>query len=289
MQGIDPKWVFYLGVIVTIEQGIAGGSIKLAHAIPDSWIPVVDAWASILAFAGTAVMTGLSAYSSKTAGPLMQPPSPAVKVLAWLIMPLALVLLMGGPAGAQAPRPRPPLTGNLPADAQNLKDKLSGQSQGSNDAAQGGVASQGGDRLAQILAKPFNDLADFINTDAAEAATLATAIPGLQDGHGQQCWMAMGQFTAVIKAHPIPVTLHAATDLEAFRLANMAANNLCSNVHCTQVFSDLSNAVQQVAGQVGGVLVTGGLQIPSLNSLCSKVPQVIVAAPISAPATPAQP
>jgi len=194
------------------------------------------------------------------------------------------IIMFAMPAHAQAPqpRPRPPLTGDAVKD---IKNAIGGQNQGSDDAAQ---TSSGGtrasDKLASILAKPFNDLADFINTDAADAATLATAIPGLQDGHGQQCWMAMGQFTAVLKAHPIPITLHAATDLEAFRLANMAANNLCSNVHCTQVFSDLSNAVQQVAGQIGGAIVSGGLQIPSLNSLCSKVPQVIVAAPVDVPA-----
>lgn len=244
-------WIGLLGGLITFELALAHGTIQLSNAIPEKWIPTVQAWANIFAGFNGIVVGILSRYTGAI---------------------LLAVILLGGSANAQAPRPRP-LTGDA------VKDIKSAIGQGSNEASQSQVGGTSSDKLAQILAKPFNDLADFINTDAADAATLATAIPGLQDGHGQQCWMAMGQFTAVIKAHPIPLTLHAATDLEAFRLANMAANNLCSNVHCTQVFSDLSNAVQQVAGQIGGAIVTGGLQIPSLNSLCSKVPQVIVAAP----------
>ena len=79
MQGISPKWVFYIGIAVTIEQGIAGGSIKLTHAFPEDWIPFIDAWASILAFAGTAVMTAMSAYSSSDKG-VMMPPTNSVGV-----------------------------------------------------------------------------------------------------------------------------------------------------------------------------------------------------------------
>lgn len=233
-------------------------------------------------------MTGTPTLQAATAVAVAAPstPPPAVVALAARVAAVFLLALLLWPAGADAQTKRLPLTGNVPADIQNLKDKIGGQPQGSNEGAgvTGGTAAT--DKIAQLLAKPFNDIADFINSDVAAAAALATKIPGLQDGHGQQCWMAMGQFTAVIKAHPIPLTFRGATDLEAFRLANMAANNLCSNVHCTQVFSDLSNAVQQVAGQVGGALVSGGLQIPSLNSLCSKIPQVPVIAPVADAAAP---
>jgi hypothetical protein len=196
---------------------------------------------------------------------------------AWLTgsaLAAVAIFLLAMPAQAQGPRPRP--TGDAVKD---IKTLIGGQGQGSDEAAQtstGGTKSS--DKLAQILAKPFNDLADFINSDTAAAVTLSTAIPELQDGHGQQCWMAMGQFTSVLKAHPIPVTLHAATDLEAFRLAAMAANNLCHNSSCNQIFTDLANSIQKAAP------VNLGIPIPSLSSLCAYVPQVTVMPPVTAAA-----
>ena len=71
MRGIDPKWVFYLGLIVTIETAIAQGTISLTNMIPELAIPYVVAWNKALAFVGTAVMTGLSGYSSAAQGPMM--------------------------------------------------------------------------------------------------------------------------------------------------------------------------------------------------------------------------
>jgi hypothetical protein len=130
------------------------------------------------------------------------------------------------------------------------------------------------------LAKPFQDLANFIADDSAAAIALSTQIPDLQDGHGQQCWMATAKFGEVVKAHPVPVTLRAQTDLEALRMLAMAANNLCSNVHCTQVFSDLTVAIQTLAP------VNASIPIPSLHDLCAKVPQVGVIPPIPVPPAP---
>lgn len=185
---------------------------------------------------------------------------------------LALMLL-ATPVFAQTPSSKPrPITGNVVEDFKNATGQ--NKSTPATDAAFGGD-----DKIAQLLAKPFNDLANFINSDSLAAAQLAIAIPELQDGNGQQCWLAMGQFTAVLKAHPIPVTLHAMTDLEALRLAAMAANNVCKNSSCTQVFADLANGIQQVAP------LNAGIAIPSLNSLCSKVPVVTVAPTVPMPAT----
>lgn len=146
-----------------------------------------------------------------------------------------------------------------------------------------------GNALASILAKPFNDIADLINGDTGDAVKLATLLPDLQDGNGQACWIQMQSFAAVIKAHPIPVTLKLASDIEALRLATMAVNKMCANTACTQVFADLTNTIQSAAPTP--------LPIPSLNSLCSKVPQIPVvpatATPVStatpANATPAAP
>lgn len=176
----------------------------------------------------------------------------------------ALLVLLPSLAAAQTPRPRPLIDIPNPFD----------QNKGSPvDQALGGEGN-----AAKLLAKPFNDLADFISSDALAAAKLAIAIPDLQDGHGQKCWLSMMQFTAVIKAHPIPITLKAMTDIEALRLAAMAANNVCRNPSCTQVFADISNGIQQVSPVP--------IPIPSLNSLCSKVPIVTVDAPVPMPPEP---
>lgn len=143
------------------------------------------------------------------------------------------------------------------------------------------AATSTADDVLAALAKPFQDLATFIGNDIDAAVALSTAIPALQDGNGQQCWMGMQQFAAVVNAHPVPLTLKVATDLEALRLSMMAANNLCANPHCTQVFADLSNGVQQLAVGIGGAI-----PVPSLNAVCSKVPQIAVVAAAPVPATP---
>ena len=139
-----------------------------------------------------------------------------------------------------------------------------------------GAAASAADNVLAALAKPFQDLATFIGEDADGAIALSTAIPALQDGHGQQCWMATKQFADVIKAHPVPLTLKVSTDLEALRLLMMASNNLCSNVHCTQVFGDLASGIAQLAP------LNASIPIPSLHDLCAKIPQVAVVPPVTA-------
>lgn len=148
-----------------------------------------------------------------------------------------------------------------------------------------GTSTPIGSNILATLAKPFQDLANFIGDDANQAIALSTVIPDIQDGHGQQCWMAMAQFGEIIKAHPVPLTLHIINDYETLRLLGIATNNLCSNVHCTQVFAD-ATAMAQAASPIP-------LAIPSLHDLCTKVPQIAVIAPVTlppatVPATPAK-
>ena len=178
---------------------------------------------------------------------------------------LALALcLVAIPALAQSPRPKPHITGNPIEDIKaDIQD------------ANGSTAALGSSALTNALAKPFQDLANFLSSDAASAIALSTQIPSLQDGHGQQCWMAMATAGDVFKAHPVPVTLKAMTDVEALRLLAMTANNLCSNVHCTQVFADLTSMAQAASP------VT--LPIPGLHDLCSKIPQIAQAPPVTPP------
>lgn len=183
-------------------------------------------------------------------------------------------------APTPVPKPRPALTGNPVQDIQNAINggASAAAAPGSAASAEGGPLGQA---LAQALSAPFQQLANLINSDLDGAITLSTSVPELQDGNGQQCWMAMKAFGKVVKAHPLPLTGKAVTDLEAARLMTMAANRLCGEPHCNTVFSDLANAATQAASLVPGAQA---VQVPSLSSLCAHVPTVVVAAPVNTPA-----
>ncbi len=106
MNGIDPKWILYLGIAVTIEQGIGQGSVKLTNVVPNSWIPFIDGWCTLLAFIGNIVMTAMAGYSSKAAGPLVKPLVLAVVIIGGLFS-------LTSEARAQV---QPRLTGNIVRD-----------------------------------------------------------------------------------------------------------------------------------------------------------------------------
>lgn len=194
-----------------------------------------------------------------------------------LILILAAVLVASS-AAAQPERlaARKPLTGNIVNDIRQRTD--------ATDAGQGagGPTDRAGrQKIMQMLAKPFQDLADFIGEDAEDAIALSTSIPGMADGHGQQCWIAARNFTAVIKAHPLPLTGGAMRDLEGLRLLNIAAKRLCEDSHCTQVFTDLKNAAITIAqtgfGAIGATAVRG---VPGLQDVCTQIPNVPLADPL---------
>ena len=176
-----------------------------------------------------------------------------IKVSAFLIASMFLAGL--DPASAQV---------KLGPVGQKIESQIAGTATDKSTAAL--------ESLGAALAKPFNDIANFIGSDADGAVTLATVIPNIQDGHGQQCWIAMKSFGDVIKAHPVPITFHVIQDYETLRLLGIATNNLCSNVHCTQVFADFTGMAQAASPMP--------LAIPSLHDLCTKVPQIAVVPPI---------
>lgn len=129
---------------------------------------------------------------------------------------------------------------------------------------------------ATVATDVITQIGNVFSADVSGAESLATAIPDLQDGNGAACWKAGTSLSAVIKLHPLPVTGSALTDLEALRLATAAAEQLCSNPACNQVFAELSNGVSQL-----GV----GITVPSLSALCAKVPHVaLVPVSTAAPA-----
>jgi len=73
-KGIDPKYIMYLGLLVTIEQAIGHGTVSLTNIVPAEWAPYITSWSNLLAFIGTTIMTGQAAVSSNAAGPLISPP-----------------------------------------------------------------------------------------------------------------------------------------------------------------------------------------------------------------------
>ena len=125
---------------------------------------------------------------------------------------------------------------------------------------------------------PLNLLANWADADVKAAIAASTAYPGLQDQVGQACFTKISILAALIKAHPLPVSMHLATDVEYARLDQAALTELCREPACAQVWSDAANAVQALSV----------MPLPfSFSSLCAKVPVVglSVPAPLAAPAS----
>jgi hypothetical protein len=74
MKGIDPKYIMYLGLLVSIEQAIGHGTVSLTNIVPPDWQPYITSWCNLLAWVGTAIMTWQAAISSNAPGPLINPP-----------------------------------------------------------------------------------------------------------------------------------------------------------------------------------------------------------------------
>lgn len=116
--GIDPKWVFYLGVLVTIQTAIGQGAVPLTNTFPETWIPFIKGWSQFLGFIGTTIMTALSGFSSKQAGPLAKS----------LVLGMALgaaLFLFNGSAQAETPMPKPRAAATTSVDPlQQLMDQI---------------------------------------------------------------------------------------------------------------------------------------------------------------------
>jgi hypothetical protein len=250
-------------LLLTIISGVNG----VLHMIPSADTPAATAKFML----GPSPPPATPLQAAAPAVPSGNGTAPAAKVVALLAILILGTLMVATPGHAQ----NRPLTGNIVNDLRKAAPNASL------------IQTLGDGDLVKVLAKPFQDLAEFLSSDAAAAIALSTQIPSLQDGHGQQCWIAMSTAGDVFKAHPVPLTLKVMTDVEALRLLAMTANNLCSNVHCTQVFADLTT-MAQAASPVP-------LPIPGLHDLCSKIPQIAQVAAITPPvaaetvATPAAP
>ena len=248
------------GLLPSNEQNeFIGAGMMLASV---GW----EAYAQYGHAAVASLLKKLTAAPTVAAAAAVAKAAPAVKVV-----PLIAIMILGSmflPSAAHAELKKLQVTGHLASDiAADVKNAKS---------APGAVLGDSDAALTSALAKPFQDLAAFLGSDATGAAALSTQITALQDGHGQQCWLAMATAGAVFKAHPVPVTFKVMTDVEALRLLAMTANNLCVNVHCTQVFADLSSMAQAASPTP--------LSLPSLHDLCIKIPQIAQVAAITPPA-----
>lgn len=265
MQIDMPKVSFAIGVAVMIETAIGGGTLSLTNMIPPAEIPVVQAWCNALAFVGATVLTGLHAFSGPSTGALASPPTvaqaqqvmAAAKTAAAAIL-IALLVLWPGHALAQDRNVGPRIKLPIPLP---LPNPLTPPLAAPNENA-----------ALNALLKPFQDIANFVGNDNLEAAKLSVAIPELQDGNGLACLNAMATYAKVYKAHPLPLTLHVMTDVEAFRLNIAAVNRLCDTAACTVIFADGVNVAQAAAP----IAIAG---LPSLSQLCAKVAHIQMATP----------
>jgi hypothetical protein len=124
--GVDPKWMVLLGVLINIEKGIGQGAVSLTNMIPESWIPHVLAWSNGLAWFGLVLMTGLAALSSNMPGPLVNVPAPSTATVVKILLAafvLSFLVLPGQAMAQNLPKPRATatpaplaLTGNPQAD-----------------------------------------------------------------------------------------------------------------------------------------------------------------------------
>jgi hypothetical protein len=66
MPHIDPSFRFWLGIVFSVAAAVAGGSLVLKGAFPESWIPYISAWCGIIGFVGNVTLTALNAQASTT-------------------------------------------------------------------------------------------------------------------------------------------------------------------------------------------------------------------------------
>lgn len=74
---VDPAITFWLGVITTIAQGVASGTVHLTGLISAEYIPVVTGWLGLAVFCNMTLLTALNGFSSSKTGVLAPPPTVA--------------------------------------------------------------------------------------------------------------------------------------------------------------------------------------------------------------------
>ncbi len=231
---------FWGAVVALIGSALSLGHYTLSASDAAQAVDLISgiagALGSLLAIAGRVM-------ASRQIGTVLPGGAAKAAVLA-IAAGAAWAALHGGEAFAQTTRPRPALTGDP------IKDIA--------------TANQ---RVQTKVTQDLTSIAQQIEAllDTADATKLATAVPGLQDTVGAACWASFDQLAQLFKAHPLPVTLKLATDIEAARLTAMALNQVCTNPNCGQMWTDAGNTATALAM----------VPLPfSLPSLCAKIPAI---------------
>lgn len=267
---IDPKVSAWVMGIITVLSVITGFGAK---GFPD-YIPpgialgIVQTAAIVLAII-SGLATSFHLYSSSQPGPLAPPDPQIVKDAtaraSTFVKAIALAFILSALLHA----------GSAFAGEKML---VAARSQ----SAPSDVVAPAADVAAVPQGGPLAALSDLFASDFAAAATLSTAT-SIKDGNGQACWTAFGPFGEVLKAHPNAFTGKLATDLEAQRLAVIAARRLCDNVACNTVFTELAAGVQSVVSSLPISVSVAATPINVFAQACSHVPTVQVVAPAALP------
>jgi len=133
---------------------------------------------------------------------------------------------------------------------------------------------------------PLAQIADIINSDFIAAAAAATADPDVQDPNGAACWAAFAPLGRIVKAHPVPATLHIAPDIENLRLVNIVLNKVCAMPACTTVFNDAAAWIKRIKSALPISTNIVGAQFNPFGDVCSNIPQISLAATTAAPVPP---
>lgn len=270
-----------IGVAVALLTLGSKGAIQLPVGIPTTWGPIVTSWSNFIMQIYVVVAPILAAYSSSEPG-MFAPPDPptvkaataaAAKVAGVLLVALLAVGLLALPApqaraaGREGPSTPPVATGPI-IDPLGL-NKTTGATTAVAAAANG----------------PLAELAELFASDFASAVALATAT-SIQDGNGQACWKAFSPFGELVKAHPNVFSGKLATDLEAQRLIVIAARNLCNNVACSTVFTELATAVSKITTALPLSINVNVTPVNVFAKACADVPTIQVIAPTFTAGTP---
>jgi hypothetical protein len=264
---INPKVSAWVMGIITVLSVVTGFGAKgfPDYVPPGVALNIVQTAAIILAVV-SALATSFHLYSSSQPGPLAPPDPQIVKDAtaraAFFVKAIALAFILSALLHA----------GSAYAGEKVILAARGGQSAPSDiiaPAADAAAVPQGG---------PLAALSDLFASDFAAAATLSTAT-SIKDGNGQACWTAFGPFGEVLKAHPNAFTGKLATDLEAQRLAVIAARRLCDNVACNTVFTELAAGVQSVVSSLPISVSVNATPINVFAQACSHVPTLQVVAP----------
>lgn len=71
MMTIDPRWGFYIGLVLTVLGVLSNSETLMKSMFSDTVATQVVAWSNFVLTVGTGVMTYIHAFSSQDTGPLV--------------------------------------------------------------------------------------------------------------------------------------------------------------------------------------------------------------------------